>query len=104
MNLRPLTGIFLACAGLAQTPPKLSFEVASIKQSPQLDVQAIVAAAQAGGRMPTGPHVDRGRAEYRYMSLTSLISVAYQIDATQITGPDWLLRERWDIVAKMPEG
>ena len=101
--------VFVACflvagAGLAQNAPKLSFEVASVKQSPPMDVQKLVAAAQAGGRMPTGPHVNPARAEYHYMSLTALIAMAYKINAAQITGPDWLSTVQWDIVAKMPEG
>jgi len=69
-----------------------------------MDVQKLVAAAQAGGRMPTGPHVNPARAEYHYMSLTALIAMAYKINAAQITGPDWLSTVQWDIVAKMPEG
>jgi uncharacterized protein (TIGR03435 family) len=69
-----------------------------------MDMQKLVAAAQAGGRMPTGPHVDRAQAEYRYMSLTALIALAYKIDPRQITGPDWLPTVQWDIRAKMPEG
>ncbi len=96
---------FLAIGvGLAQNAPKLSFEVASVKQSPPMDMQKLVAAAQAGGRMPTGPRVERTRAEYRYMSLTALITMAYKINAAQITGPDWLPATQWDIVAKLPEG
>jgi len=51
--------------------------------------------------MPTRAHVDRARAEYRYMSLTSLIAMAYKINDAQITGPDWLPGGRWDIAAKM---
>ena len=106
MSFRPVlvACFFVTAAGLAQNPPKLSFEVASVKQSPPMDVQALVAASQAGGRMPIGAHVDRARAEYRYMSLTALIARAYKIDAAQITGPDWLPSVQWDIVAKMPEG
>jgi uncharacterized protein (TIGR03435 family) len=38
------------------------------------------------------------------MSLKDLIAIAYKVKAYQITGPAWLATERFDIVAKMPEG
>lgn len=91
-------------AAVAQSVPKLSFEVASVRQSPPMDMQKLVAAAKAGGRMPTGPHIGRAQAEYRYMSLTALIATAYKVNAEQINGPDWLPTVQWNIAAKMPEG
>jgi len=95
---------FVTGAGLAQNAPKLSFEVASVRQSPPMDMQKLVAEGQAGGRMPIGPRIGRAQAEYRYMSLTDLIAIAYKVDAAQIKGPDWLPATPWNIVAKMPEG
>jgi len=96
--------LFVTGACLAQSAPKPSFEVASVKQAEPMDAQKLIAAAQAGGRMPVGPHVTPGRAEYRFMSLTALIAYAYKINAAQISGPEWLPSVQWDIVAKMPEG
>jgi uncharacterized protein (TIGR03435 family) len=103
-NLRRLTiGVVLTCAAaLAQTAP--TFEVATIKPAAPLDRMKIAAGIQAGQMPRLGPHVDRGRAEYTYMSLKDLIAMAYKVKPYQITGPDWIGSERFDIVAKMPDG
>jgi uncharacterized protein (TIGR03435 family) len=56
------------------------------------------------GQMPRfGPHIDGSRADYTYMSLKDLIANAYSVKPYQVTGPDWLASERFDIAAKMPE-
>jgi uncharacterized protein (TIGR03435 family) len=91
-----------AMAAFAQTRP--AFEVATIKPSPPMDPAKLVAAMQAGGKMPIGANVDSSRAEYLYLDLKSLISYAYGVKPYQITGPDWMATEHFDIVAKMPEG
>ena len=91
-----------ALAAFAQTKP--AFEVATIKPSPPLDPAKIAAALQAGGKMPIGANIDGLRAEYRYLDLRSLMSVAYGVKPYQITGPDWMATTHFDIVAKMPEG
>ena len=91
-----------ALAALAQTAP--TFEVATIKPAAPLDRMKMAAAIQAGQMPKIGPHVDRSRAEYTFMSLKDLISLAYQVKPYQITGPDWIASQRFDIVAKMPAG
>jgi uncharacterized protein (TIGR03435 family) len=91
-----------AIAALAQTRP--AFEVATIKPSPPMDMAKIAAALQAGGKMPIGANVDSRRAEYMYLDLRSLMSLAYGVKPYQITGPDWMTATHFDIVAKMPEG
>ena len=87
---------------LAQTTP--TFEVASIKPAAPLDMAKIAAAVQAGQMPKIGPHVDQARAEYTYVSLKELIILAYKVKPYQVTGPDWMASQRFDIVAKMPEG
>lgn len=89
-------------AAFAQTKP--AFEVATIKPSPPMDPAKLVAALQAGGKMPIGANVDGLRAEYKYLDLKSLISIAYGVKPYQINGPDWMSATHFDIVAKMPEG
>jgi len=85
-------------------PSSLAFEVATVKPSPPLDMAKLREQVQAG-RMPRfGPHADAAQAEYIYMSLRDLIANAYSVKAYQITGPAWLATERFDIVAKIPEG
>jgi len=87
------------------TPDKMTFEVASVKPAVPLDMMKLAATMQQGGEMPKlGPHVDAARAEYTYLSIKDLITVAYKVKPYQITGPDWIANQRFDIVAKMPEG
>jgi uncharacterized protein (TIGR03435 family) len=63
----------------------------------QADMQA--------GKMPNfGMHLDGLRAEYNYMSLKELIVAAYKVKPYQVVCPDWMATERYDIVARLPEG
>jgi uncharacterized protein (TIGR03435 family) len=94
------------CAALAATlapaQTKPSFEVASIKPSAPLDMAKLAVEIRAG-RMPKfGAHIDAGRAEYLYLALRDLIVLAYGVKTYQVTGPDWITTQRYDIVAKMP--
>jgi uncharacterized protein (TIGR03435 family) len=91
-----------AAVALAQT--KLTFEVASIKPSPPLDMAKVAAGIQAGQMPNIGPKIDGARAAYTYMALKELIVLAYKVKPYQITGPDWLASARFDIVAKLPDG
>ena len=64
-----------------------------------------LAVQMQAGKMPRfGAHVDGSRAEYDYMSLKELIGNAYGVKGYAVTGPAWLGSQRFDIVAKMPEG
>jgi uncharacterized protein (TIGR03435 family) len=101
-----LASLFFATgAAFAQSAPKPSFEVASVKPAAPLDMQKLAQQLMAGGEMPKiGPHVDGAQAEYTYMALRELIVTAYKVKPYQITGPDWLASERFDIKAKMPSG
>src|ERR1700688_4583142 len=91
-----------AGGALAQTGP--TFEVATIKPAAPLDRMKIAAGIQAGQMPKIGAHIDRARAEYTYMAIKDLIGLAYNVKPYQITGPDWIASQRFDIVAKLPEG
>jgi uncharacterized protein (TIGR03435 family) len=91
-----------AIAAFAQTKP--SFEVATIKPSQPMDPAKMLAAMQAGGKMPVGATIGSGRAEYLYLDLKTLMTYAYGVKPYQISGPDWMGTTRFDILAKMPEG
>jgi uncharacterized protein (TIGR03435 family) len=93
---------FTAIAAFAQTKP--SFEVATIKPARPIDPAKMLAALQSGGKMPIGATIEAGRAEYLYLDLKTLLTYAYGVKPSQITGPDWMSTTRFDIVAKMPEG
>ena len=92
--------LFLAGALYGQTPSAaLKFEVASVKASP--DPAVMMAAGQRPGR---GAGIDAARVDLKFMSLSALITMAYKIDADQLSGPDWMNTQRFDILANIPEG
>jgi uncharacterized protein (TIGR03435 family) len=99
---------FAACLALtiavACTRSKPAFEWATIRTAAPLDVAGMESALQAGQAPRVGPHIDGGRAEYIYMPLNQLVALAYKVKAFQIAGPDWFSTERFDIVAKLPDG
>ncbi len=82
----------------------LTFDVASVRPSAPLDMAKLMADMQAGKMPNVGMHINGLRAEYNYLSLKDLIMVAYKVKTYQITGPDWLGTQHFDIVARMPEG
>jgi uncharacterized protein (TIGR03435 family) len=92
--------VFLGFSLLALAPVAncadgaMAFEVASVKP----------AAPQAPGRFQISMGGDPGRINYSFVSLKNLIERAYSIKSYQVTGPDWLESERFDVVAKLPEG
>ena len=90
------------CAGLAlltagtvfaqapAAPP--AFEVASVKPAPPPTPG--VFKVQMGG--------DPGMVDYKNVSLKAVIARAWEMKEYQVSGPDWLDTERFDIVAKTP--
>ena len=89
-----------ACAALGQTPAAApAFEVASVKPAAPLDANAIMS-----GKMHLGMKTDAARVDIGFLSLADLIRIAYRVKPYQISGPDWMGSQRFDIQAKMPEG
>jgi uncharacterized protein (TIGR03435 family) len=93
-----------AQAAAAQGGPKLEFDVASVRPSPPLDPGKMMAAFQSGQMPKMGPHIEGLRAEYYQMTLQQLIANAYDVKPYQVTGPDAMKGQRFDVVARMPEG
>ena len=93
----------LSCLALAATSAHAQtrpiFEVASIRPAAPLDMAKV-----RNGEVSIGPRVDGARAEFLYMTLQDLISLSYKVKADQITGPDWIASQRFDIFAKLPDG
>jgi uncharacterized protein (TIGR03435 family) len=88
----------------SQASNPLSFEVASIRPAPPLDAAAIMS-----GKMHLGMSVDKDRVDIGGFSLMALICQAYKVEPYQVAGnPEWLSgginADRFDIIAKMPEG
>jgi uncharacterized protein (TIGR03435 family) len=103
-DLAVLLSLVLAPA-IAPAQTKPAFEVVSVKTAAPIDMAKLAADLQKGGPLPKmGKHLDGARAEYIYMSLQDLITDAYGVKPFQITGPDWLASERFDIFAKLPDG
>lgn len=75
----------------AQTPP--AFEVASIRP-----------ASEQANQVNVGLRVTGSEIRVAYMSLKDYIGMAYRVRPNQITGPDWLAQQRFDIAAKIPDG
>jgi uncharacterized protein (TIGR03435 family) len=90
---------FMAPLVFGQVAPPLSFEVASIKAS-----QAITPAMITSGKLHVGMSVDAARVDLGYMSLAELIPIAFKVKPYQVSGPEWMKAQRFDILAKMPEG
>jgi uncharacterized protein (TIGR03435 family) len=84
--------LFACCAAFGQQ--KIAFEVASIKPSKPMGM----------GRVRIGMQADGSMMRYTNVSLKDSIRVAYRVKDFQVQGPDWLEGERFDIVAKLPEG
>ena len=104
--MRKLNVIFVCVALLVpalafgQAPgTALSFEVASIKPA-----EPITPALVASGRLHVGMNIDTSRVDIGYMSLADLIPIAYKVKPYQISGPEWMRSQRFDILAKLPEG
>src|SRR5436190_19123398 len=70
------------------------FEVASIKRSAQ----------SAQGQTGAGLHIDGSMARYSALSLKLYLGMAYGLKNYQISAPDWMASERWDITAKLRDG
>jgi uncharacterized protein (TIGR03435 family) len=77
----------------------LSFEVATIKPA-----EPITPATVAAGKLHIGMSVDGARVDIGFLSLGELIPMAFKMKSYQVSGPDWLRTQRFDILAKLPEG
>ena len=84
------------CAGfvLAQAPPSPKFEVAAIRPSQPAGTD----------RVDVGVHVDGAQLRYVSIPIRDYIARAYRMKLYQVTGPDWLTTERFDLNAKLPAG
>ena len=100
-NLRTILAVLAPAVLSAQTappkpePPKAEFEVASIRPA---------APVTGAPQVNIGIHVDGAMVGCTAFSLKDYIQVAYQVKYYQISGPEWIAGQRFDITAKLPEG
>src|SRR5271157_230386 len=92
--------VFTSCAAFAQAAEDSpSFEVASVKPAAPITGNAIRVMMRGGPGSP-----DPGQITYTNVTVKSVLMNAYGVKGFQISGPDWLDSERFDIVAKLPRG
>jgi uncharacterized protein (TIGR03435 family) len=92
--------LLAGCAAAQIADSSLSFEVASVKRAPM--APGPISGFVSGGRVSRSPDPLLFR---RFgATLSSLLSAAYGLREQQIIGPDWLTTERYDILARAPEG
>jgi len=89
-------GIVLGAAVLfGQNPARLSFEVASVRPS-------AAGAPQQG--VSAGARIDGAQFRTSYLTLKDYVAMAYRVKLYQISGPDWIGTDRFDIAATLPDG
>ena len=84
----------------AQSPipdSQVVFEVASVKHGPPGDYSAGGNGGGPGTSKPTRWSVEN-------YPMSSLLSIAYGVASYQLSGPGWLIDERFTVEAKVPEG
>lgn len=102
-----LRSILAAPPAVAQSP---TFEVASVKPAAPDSAAAKIPVAlppavQEQMRMSGGPgSKDPGRITYNGVTLKMVIKRAYDVNEEQISGPEWLDNERYDIAATVAPG
>jgi len=85
--------LLFTAAAWAQSPPaRPEFEVASVKAAP----------TNIDPTMQVGVHIDGSQVHFSRFSLKDLIRIAYRVKLFQVTGPEWIASERFDISAKLP--
>lgn len=91
-----MAAVAIAAAWIAsaQSAAPPSFDVASVKSA---------APCCAAGEWRESKAAD-GRIDFRYVTLKYCIAFAWRVKEFQISGPPWLGTNRFDILAKGPEG
>jgi len=86
--------VLSAATVFAQTPPRPEFEVATIRPSTQTPQDGVTA----------GVRIDGAQVRCALLTLKDYIGIAYRIKLYQVSGPDWLGSERFDIAGTIPAG
>ncbi len=88
-----------ALTAIAAFGQQIAFEVASIRSAGDITREMITS-----GKLHVGTKIEAGRVDIGYASLRDLVMQAYDVKPFQVTAPDWMATQRFDILAKMPEG
>lgn len=71
---------------------------------PQFEVASIKPAGPLTGNVVLGLRADGAQVHISWASIKDLIYIGYHIRRYQISGPDWLGTDHFDVAAKIPEG
>ncbi len=82
-----------AAATFAQNSPRPEFEVATIRPSAEALQEGVTA----------GVRIDGAQVRCAHLTLREYIAIAYRLKLNQVSGPDWLGSERFDIAATLPD-
>lgn len=88
-----------AAAALCALAHAQTFDVASIKASAPQQAGMFMMRQRGGPGTP-----DPGQYSAEGFPLSRLLMRAYNVKSYQVTGPDWINTERFDVVAKVPPG
>ena len=81
-------------AAFARNSPRAEFEVASIRAASQQPVDGVTA----------GVRIDGAQVHTALLTLKDYIAMAYQVKLYQVSGPDWMASDRFNIDATLPPG
>jgi uncharacterized protein (TIGR03435 family) len=100
--MRSLLIALLSLPALAQTPASevAGFEVAVVKSS--MPIREALPLIQAG-KLKVGINIGKARVDISFVTLEDLIVAAYKVKPYQVSGPDWIKLDRYDIQAKLPD-
>jgi uncharacterized protein (TIGR03435 family) len=76
---------------------------AAFAQKPEFEVASIRASnPQADGQATAGMRLDGAQVRFTSLTMKDYIASAYRVKLYQVTGPDWIATERFDISATFP--
>jgi len=88
-------GLSVCLAAFGQAPPPpLEFDVASVRHSPATKPEQVV----------IGLRMDGSQARIAYFPMRQYVAMAYRVRPRQVSGPDWIDTERFDLNATLPAG
>jgi uncharacterized protein (TIGR03435 family) len=83
----------------------LTFSLVLLGQGPaQFEVASIKPAGPLTADVVLGLRADGAQVHISWASIKDLIYIGYHIRRYQISGPDWLGGDKFDVAAKIPEG
>lgn len=89
----------MAIVAFSQPPDSPTFEVASVKRSAPFKPGVFFGPARGGPGT-----ADPEQITWSYATLKGMLMTAYDMKSYQVSGPDWLNTERYDVVAKVGNG